>query len=225
MKKIIAKQVNPEHMETSFYFDCDGFKESSGDIKYAIYINETRNCYGFNMDEYKEKLRKAEELAEGFDDVKEKYGTYKSYKEVMETYNIKSNPFIINRMKKWAFSDNALSFENMAEYLTITTGLSWEVKEFRGYYQYAWCEMLYCKDGYDNESIKEISSVWLGTCAEFIIDDCSGYFVTDNILWEGGDTLRNKLAEYSGYKPEELEIYLYKDTTTTRTDNFEVMEG
>ena len=225
MKKIIAKQVSPENMETSFYFDGDVFNESSGDIKYAIYINEQRNCYGFNMDEYKNKVNQAQDVWNGLDDVLEKYGMYKNYKEVMEKNNISYNSKKCNDLKSWGHNNDPLSFESMAEYLTITTGLNWEVKEFHGYCQGDYCDILYCTDIYDNESIKEIASVWLGTCAEFIIDDCGGYFVTDDILWTGGDTLRNKLAEISGEKPEELEIYLYKDTTTTRTDNFEVMEG
>lgn len=59
------------------------------------------------------------------------------------------------------------------------------------------------------ERITEIGKFWLGCGTEFCIDDCSGFYVPDNIRWEEGETLRKYLADLYGCKPEELEIYLY----------------
>src|SRR5690606_35699900 len=54
-KKIIAKEVNAEDVDFSFYFDDDGLKTIGGEncAVYRVPADHRRHA-GFNMDEYKE---------------------------------------------------------------------------------------------------------------------------------------------------------------------------
>ncbi len=203
--KIIAKEVNPIHVDFSGYFDDDGLKSISGE-NCAVYIVPTdRRIYsGFNMDEYREIEEKANSLIEAF---KNEY--YPTYKEAMLSHNIEYTSRRCHLLKEWAKYANPYNTSDIAEFLTITTGEEWNVRAFRGYSQGDYCEVVYCKAHYSEEHITEIGKFWLGCGTEFCIDDCYGYYVPDTIRWREGDELRQYLADCYGCKPEELEIYLY----------------
>ncbi len=188
MKKIIAKEVNPAHVDFSSYFDDDGLKSVGGE-NCAVYIvpaDRIRNS-GFNMDEYREIEQQAQAV---IDDYENGY-------PVEET------------LKEWAKHANTSDTDSIAEFLTITTGEEWAVKSFTGYSQGDYCEVVYCINHYTPEHINEIGKFWLGCGTEFCIGDCYGYYVPDTIRWQEGETLRKYLADRYGCKPEELEIYLY----------------
>jgi len=214
MKKIIAKEVNPAHVDFSFYFDDDGLK-SVGGKNCAVYIvpADRRRNSGFNMDEYREIEEKAEAIIDGFRDVSDKwtngYNSFATYKEVMEYNDIPYTSRRCHLLKEWAEYANPYDPGFIAEFLTITTGEKWEVKSFTGYSQGDYCEVVYCVNHHTPEHINEIGKFWLGCGTEFYIDDCRGYFVPDTIRWREGDELRQYLADCYGCKPEELEIYLY----------------
>jgi hypothetical protein len=59
MEKIIAREIAPENVDFSFYFDHDGFKEAGGE-NCAVYILGPYKG-GFNLDEYREIQNEAEE--------------------------------------------------------------------------------------------------------------------------------------------------------------------
>jgi predicted metalloendopeptidase len=214
MKKIIAKEVNPAHVDFSYYFDDDGLK-SVGGKNCAVYIvpADRRRHSGFNMDEYGEIEEKAEAIIDGFRDVSDKwangYDSYANYKEVLEYNNVPYSPRKCHLLKKWAERANPYNTNDIAEFLTITTGEEWTVKAFIGYSQGDYCEVVYCINHYTPEHITEIGKFWLGCGTEFCIDGCYGYYVPDTIRWQEGETLRKYLADCYGCKPEELEIYLY----------------
>ncbi len=211
MKKIIAKEVNPSHVDFSFYFDDDGLKSIGGE-NCAVYIvpADRRQYIGFNMDEYEYIEGQAESIIDGFLDVSNKWtNIYANYKEVMEDNGIPYTSRECHLLKKWAKYANLYDTSYIAEFLTITTGEEWAVKAFRGYSQGDYCEVVYCVNHYTPEDINEIGKFWLGCGTEFSIDDCCGYYVPDNIRWQEGEILRKYLADSYGCKPEELEIYLY----------------
>lgn len=222
MKKIIAKEVNPAHVDFRFYFDDDGLKSVGGE-NCAVYIvpADRRRYDGFNMDEYESIEEQAEAIIDGFHDVSDKwtngYDSFATYKEAMEYNGIPYTSRKCHLLKKWAEYANPYDTSDIAEFLTITTGEEWAVKAFTGYCQGDYCEVVYCKAHYSEEHINEIGEFWLGCGAEFCIDDCYGYYVPDTIRWQEGDTLRKYLADCYGCKPEELEIYLY-DGEHTVTD-------
>ena len=216
MKKIIAKEVNPSYVDFSPYFDDDGLKSISGE-NCAVYIVPTdRRIYnGFNMEEYEEIEEKAKAIIDGFRDVSDKWPNgYATYKEVMEDNAIPYTSRKCNLLKKWAKYANPHDTNDIAEFLTITTGEEWAVKSFTGYHQGDYCEVVYCKAHYSEERITEIGKFWLGCGTEFCIDECYGYYVPDTIRWEEGERLRQYLADLYGCEPEELEIYLYDGEET-----------
>ena len=222
MKKIIAKEVNPAHVDFSFYFDDDGLKSVGGE-NCAVYIvpADRRRNSGFNMDEYEYIEEQAQDIIDGFHDVNDKwtngYNSYDNYKEVLEYNNVLYSPQKCHLLKEWAEHADTSDTETIAEYLTITTGEEWAVKSFTGYSQGDYCEVVYCIKHYTPEHINEIGKLWLGCGTEFSIDDCYGYFVIDELRWEEGEKLRQYLADCYGCKPDELEIRLY-DGEHTVTD-------
>ena len=188
MNKIVAKEVNPAHVDFSYYFDDDGLKSIGGE-NCAVYIvpADRRRYNGFNMEEYREIELHAQAVIEDYAD---------GY-PVEET------------LKEWAKTADTNNTDSIAEFLTITTGEEWTVKAFTGYSQGDYCEVVYCINHYTPEHINEIGKFWLGCGTEFCIDGCYGYYVPDTIRWREGDELRQYLADRYGCRPEELEIYLY----------------
>ena len=223
-RKIIAREVAPENTDFSFYFDGDMFSRRSGCLEYEIYIPGNRWSIGYNREEYKQTQADIDnildEYADGENTMKQaiEYALHKN-----EAKNIARNTKKLHALKEWAKDADSDKTETVAEYLTIITGKQWETKSFRGYSQGDYCETVYCKDVYSEKSITEIGKMWLGCGTEFSIDDCIGYYVTDDIRWREGEELRKALAEMYGCKPDELEVYLYDGET--RTAKYKLMES
>lgn len=209
MKKIIAKEVNPAHVDFSYYFEDDSLKSISGE-NCAVYIPGDRWHDGFNAEEYKQIIKQAESIIDGFEEVKSGYsGYYDSYRAVMQDYGVHYTSRKCHLLKEWVEHADPYDASDIAEFLTITTGEEWNVRAFRGYCQGDYCEVVYCTAHYSEEHITEIGKFWLGCGTEFCIDGCYGYYVPDTIRWREGDELRQYLADAYGCKPDELEIYLY----------------
>lgn len=210
MKKIIAKEVNPSHVDFSFYFEDDSLKSNSGEncAVYIIPADRSRNS-GFNLEEYEEIEYRADSLIEAFKEVSPDNEYYPTYKEAMLSHDIEYTSRKCHLLKEWVKYANPYDTNDIAEFLTITTGEKWNVRAFRGYSQGDYCEVVYCTARYSEERITEIGKFWLGCGTEFCIEDCYGYYVIDEIRWEEGEKLRQYLADRYGCKPEELEIYLY----------------
>lgn len=188
MKKIIAKEVNPAHVDFSYYFDDDGLKSIGGENCAVYIIPADRTRYsGFNMDEYREVELQAQAVIDDYE----------------------AGYFIDETLKEWAEHANPHDTSDIAEFLTITTGEEWAVKAFTGYSQGDYCEVVYCKAHHSEERIIEIGKFWLGCGTEFYINGSYGYYVPDTIRWQEGETLRKHLADCYGCEPDELEIYLY----------------
>ena len=201
MRKIVAKEVNPAYVDFRHYFDDDGLKSISGE-NCAVYIvpADRRRNAGFNMEEYQNIEQQAQAV---IDDYKNGY-------------------LVEETLKEWAKYADTSDTNNIAEFLTLTTGEEWAVKSFTGYSQGDYCEVVYCVSRHTPERITEIGKFWLGCGTEFCIDGCYGYYVPDTIRWQEGETLRKYLADSYGCKPDELEIYLY-DGEHTVTD-YKIMD-
>jgi hypothetical protein len=220
MSKIIAREVEPGAIDFSSYFDDDGLKNIGGE-NCAIYIPGGRQHYGFNNDEYEEIQEKANRIIEGFKYVGENE-YYACYKEVMEDCAIPYTSLKCHLLRDWTENRYTSDTDRMADFLTIITGEKWNCRDFCGYSQGDYCEVLYCMAHHSEDGITEIGKFWLGCGTEFIIDGCGGYFVTDSVRWKEGKPLRDLLADYAGCKPDELEIYLYKGGHTVA--DYELME-
>ena len=64
-------------------------------------------------------------------------------------------------LKEWAEYASVYDTDDIAEFLTITTGEKWEVRSFFGYSQGDCVEVVYCVNRYTPEHITEIGELWL----------------------------------------------------------------
>ena len=149
--KIIAREVEPEAIDFSFFFDDDGIKSVGGE-NYAVYISDTRNTMGFNADEYNDIVKQADDIVDAFDNVG-KY--YKSYKEAMEDYGVKYTPKRCTDLQAWVRQADTSNADDIARFLTITTGKRYNTRSFCGYYQGDYCEVIYCEEVHSSEYIEK----------------------------------------------------------------------
>lgn len=107
--KHLIREIEPECAELGFYFDGDTFTSRAGDFCYTLFIvvNEGYGrLSGLNIDEYKEVKQRAGRILDGFNYVdnggRNYDGEKATYKECMEDENIRFNPTICARLRKWA---------------------------------------------------------------------------------------------------------------------------
>lgn len=208
--KIIAREVAPENTDFSWYFDNDGFSSRAGDQCYSVFVMEGNRTRGYNADEYKRIQGGAELILDeynGGENTITQAVNYALYGKDAE--KLAKNTHRLHLLKEWAKDADIDNVESMAEYLSILTGKNWATRAFCGYCQGDYCELLYCTDVYNEESITEFGNFWLGCGSEFVIDDTGGYFVIDTVRWHEGEELVEKLADMYGCNPEDMEVYLY----------------
>ena len=202
-KKInyIIREVAPEDCDFSFYFEDDGLTERGGDYCYNLFIVTFDRFYsGFNHKEYKSIQNTAEAIIDGFDDIENGYNHYYSnYKEVMEYNGIDYNSRKCSKLKEWAKNADTNKTEDIAEFLTITTGKEWTTDSATGYCQGDYVEMVYCPEHY-TKGVKHYGEIWLGAGKEFCViyldengeetDTCYGYIIADCQAWKDEDYKR-----------------------------------
>ena len=222
-RKIIAREVAPELVDFSGYFDDEGLTEKGGDFCYTIIIVDYRNGNGFNMSEYKNIHDEISDIICEFD------ANGLSLDIINQIVSNRTRELIGGDIKKvkqiemWAKYADADTLDSFSQYLTIITGKKWDAESFSGYCQGDFCRVIFCTEEYSEEHITEIGKLWLGCGSEFIIDDCHGYYVIDDIRWKEGEELRKALAEMYGCDPGELQVYLYDGET--RTAKYKLMES
>jgi len=166
MNKIIAREVQPENIDFSDYFDDDGLTNEGGE-NCALYIitKDYGRLSGFNIDEYKSIQEQADSIIDGFSDVSDKwtngYNSYETYKEAMEDNGVKYTSRKCHLLKEWVNTADTSKTDSIAEYLTITTGVEWLTQSFCGYSQGDYCEVVYCPEHYTN-GVEEYGRMWLG---------------------------------------------------------------
>lgn len=222
----IFREVSPEATDFSFYFDDDGIKEAGGDFCYTLFIvcrEGWGRISGFQIDEYREIVKRLDWIEEEFTDHQDGTGAYKSYKEIMEDYGLHYTPNACHALKELIFSGNFDSSapETVAAFLTIKTGRAWDVVSARGYCQGDYCEVVYCKDFHTEP--KAYGEIWLGAGREFeyiALDDdgneierVGGYIIADCQAWKDEDYKR-LLCEWEGCKPEETALEMIDGSHT-----------
>ena len=230
MAKYIIREVPAEWSDFSFCFDCDCYSERSGDYSNTIFIvcNEGYGRIdGYNIDEYKRIQDQAESILEGFTDVRDGLTDYDgnriTYKRVMEDSGISYNPTLCHKLKKWSEEVNGRDTDDIAKFLTVTTGKYWKVTSAHGYSQGDYCEVITCAEVYTNA--KKFGEIWLGAATEFCIvtlDDNGeeaetvyGYIVADCEAWTEERT-KALICEWEGINPEDATLEVI-DGQTTRT--------
>lgn len=215
MAKVIFRQV--ESYDIDFLYDDDGIKEISGKNN-ALYVIAGGGYVVTNKAEYERISSQAENVANDFYDLANgNFSYFANYKEICRYYGIKYSPMTVSKLKKYADKYRG-DFDDIAAYLTITTGEAWETHTEHGYSQGDYATGIYCVGHYTEEALELYVGAAAGTVSEFcrIEDDdsCFGYYVPDSVTWHD-DKLREYLANMCGDDPNNIEIEIFDGYTTT----------
>lgn len=201
--KYIVREVPPESCDFEFYFEDDGLTEKGGDWNYNLFIicnDGYGRIWGFNTETYKGVMRDADNLIDAFNNVGGRYG-YNSFKEAMDSIGVPYNSRKCHALKEWWKSGaDASKTEDIATYLTITTGKEWNVGVACGYCQRDYAEIVYCTEHYTEQAIRNYGDVFFGCAKEFCVidldengeetDSCYGFIVADSEAWRDEDYKR-----------------------------------
>ena len=250
-KKInyIVRELPPEGNDLSWAFENDGLTERGGDWNYNLFVVSNEGwgrLSGFNIDEYKRVRKDAENLIDDFC-MTEEYirngdrdwrGRRPTYKSVMEDYRIPYNSRKCHALKEWAKSADNLDTDDIAEYLTITTGKKWNSIGVCGYRQGDYVEVVYCEAHCKEADAKYYGECWLGCAREYgvievenygldddgepaydEVDSCYGYIVSDSQAWREEDVKR-LVCEWAGIPEEETVLELIESTSYHTTYHY-----
>lgn len=248
MFKYIAKQLEPGSEDFGYVFDDDGLNPSSGDENNTLFIFNGNDCR-YNRDIYSDYEYAINGLADDLDyisdyDSEASFDEYPDFVRDELGFTPDSNTFeLLDYCVKCA-CDNDYP-EALAAYLELVTGKVWDTRSFTGYVQGSYCTLVYCKERYTEESINYYGNMWLGCGGEFAIGELEvpdeqdgeidlsdlesfeslvtdwvyGFFVIDDIIWDGGDKLISELAGWFDCRKEDLEVYVYEDGEYINTRN------
>ena len=229
--KNIIREVPYDGNDFSSYFDDDFIKGYGGNENRIFVVQKNYGrFYGFNADELNDVIKTADELIQDFDYVREDGGD--SYKRVMELYGIKYNPRRCHELKEWSLRANTYHLEDIAEYLTITTGKTWTVDSAHGYCQGDYVQLLYCSDVYPN-GIKEYGEVYLGAAKEFCVididengeetDECYGFIIADCQITDYSkrdETYKHLVCEWAGIDEQTTQLEMIDGYHTYTTASY-----
>ena len=123
----------------------------------------------------------------------------------------------VNKLKKYADKYTG-RLEDIAAFLSITTGEAWETHTETGYCQGDYATGIYCVGHYTEEALELYVGAAAGTVSEFCrIEDGEhvyGYYVPDSVTWND-NRLKEYLADIYGDDPDDIEIQLFDGYTTT----------
>lgn len=231
--KYIVREYSPEACDLSFYFD-DGLTEKGGEYCYNLFILYDRGwgrLSGFNIERYQKVQQKARYLIEDFELTAEyiengdrdAFGRRATYKKVMEQYGIPYNSRKCHALKEWAKNADEDRPEDIAAFLTITTGKKWDVTGVYGYCQGDYVEIVYCPEHYKS-GVQNYGEVWLGCAKEFCvielgddsdeIDRCGGYIVADSEAWDDEDYKRI-VCEWACIPEDETQLEMFDGYTSS----------
>lgn len=213
--KHIIREMPYDGADLSLYFEDDWTNGKAGEKDAEIYCvyRDYGRWRGLNDDDFNEIVQTADDLINDFDYVRE--DGVDSYKRVMELYCIKYNPRRCHELKEWSLRANTDKIEDIAEYLTITTGKRWSTLTARGYYQGDYCEVLYCEAHHHESTAQTYGDVFCGAAKEFLvidldengeeIDECGGYIIADCQIEKWGsraETYKQLVCEWAGIDKE-----------------------
>jgi hypothetical protein len=221
MEKIIFREVTPEAVETDILFDDDFIRGKGGDgYENGILYIVTGDDYAVtNKKEWEALCSLVDNLVSDFNALMgNDHYYFRNYKEVLQYYGIKYSPVMVHKLKKFAESYDDRSIEDIAEYLTITTGEKWETYTVTGYCQGDYATGIYCTKYYDPDSLELYVGAAAGTVSEFCRieggDECYGFFVPDSVKWNT-DELRTYLSKQWGDNEENITLELFDGYTQT----------
>lgn len=217
MKNILYRQVNPEYTYIEDLYDDDGLKEISGKNN-ALYIITAGGYSPVNSKEFERIASTAENIANDFSDLIEGNTYYfRTFKEICNYYGVKYSPRTAYKLKNYTEKYTG-EYEDIAEFLTITTGEKWNTYSVTGYCQGDFATGIYCEGHYTPDSLELYIGAAAGIVSEFCrIEDGEsvyGYFVPDSITWNT-DELKQYLANQAGDNADNIKVELFNGYTRT----------
>lgn len=231
-EKYIIREVPAEYADLSFYFDDSYIKGDCGYCQMLFIVAWDRGrVYGINADEYKRVMEEAEELVYDYDDIKsDEAEDAETFEEYCKRFNI---PGDINELAEFAEHGDYTEPENIARYLTITTGKPWNTTEACGYCQGDYCDIVYCEEYYTEHRAMCYGEVFCGAAKEFCtieldefgdeIDSCYGYIVADDEIkdWSNSDEEYKQLVcEWACINADEAVIEMVDGCHTSTTYSY-----
>lgn len=211
--KVIFRES--EYSEFDCLYDDDFIKGKGGDgyEDAILYVIAGSDYPVTNKNEYQALCSRVDNIATDFYDLMNGNGYYfRTFKEICHYYGIKYSPVMVKKLKEFSENYDGRSFDDIAAFLTITTGKEWDTYTVTGYSQGDYATGIYCTEFYTSESLELYVGAAAGTVSEFCRidgdDECWGYYVTDDIKWNE-DKLREYLAGMEGDKPENIQIELF----------------
>lgn len=253
--KSIIREVPAEQAELSFYFDGDCFRDYDGNhFNYNLFIIQHgyygRIDGGLNIEDYKSTQERAERIIDGFadpeynetadpDEVITDYdGNPITYEMIMDDENISHDKR--DALIAWYKADpDTNNTDDIAEFLTITTGEKWSTTSAHGYCQGDYCEVVYCEAHYTQEQAQTAGEVYEGAAKEFCVieldedgeeaDSCYGFIVADCQIksWmDAEQEYKRIVSEWACIDPEEtqLEMIDYNKTVTRTIYSYRTIE-
>lgn len=223
----IVREIEAEAAQLNYAFVGDGLTERGGDWNNNLFIVTPRGYRGFNVKTYEDVQRAADQIIDGFSDVANRdFCYFSSYQDVMQYFEIPYNSRKCHALKEWAKNADTAEPEDIAAYLTITTGKPWNCIGVSGYCQGDYVDVVYCEEHYGKESAIYYGECWLGCAKEFCVievddfqkpqeedeeatytevDSCYGYIVSDSQAWYDEDYKR-LVCEWAGIPQEETRL-------------------
>lgn len=222
-KEFIIREYDLDGYEIDYYFG-DEYLTGAGGYNSNLFIIGLDRYTDFNGDEYKKIQNTAENIIDGFSEVGGKYATYNTFRDCMEDFGIDYNPRKCHLLKEWAKTADERKVEDIADFLTITTGERWTTKAARGYSQGDYADILFCPAYYPN-GVEKYGEVWMGCAKAFCVieiedgeetESVYGYIVADCEAWKIEDYKRI-VADWAGIDATaaRLEVIDGYNTTTT----------
>lgn len=225
---IIREVYEPDF---TFYFDTDCFSENSGDYNNTLFLltNYHGRLEGLNVEEYNNIVKAFTEIIDCFDFAENGgkcYGNARyTFKMAMQENGLTYSSTKCHKLRELCKTADVDDLNDIANYLTIKTGKTWETSSARGYCQGDFVNILYCKDVYKQPEIE--GELFLGAGKEFSITEIDengnenelttvyGYFVADCQAKRDAD-YKTIVCEMEGLKPEEtkLEMINYSSIKT-----------
>ena len=215
MKKYIVREVEPECTDFSLYFEDEYITGVTNWNANLFIIGLDRYIADFNGEEFNRVKEQAENIINEFSYIGGRYATYDSYKDCMEDFGIKYTPKKCHDLKEWAKDADERETEDIARFLSITTGEEWEVLSVYGYNQGDYAEVVFCPKYHSKDAAKSYGEVWVGCATEFCVvsldedgeeeDACYGFIVADHEAYDDEDYKRLVCGWY-GIDPDDASL-------------------
>ena len=258
MKKYVAIQQSPEWFDFDIFADDDGIRSAGGMNCEVFVIGDRGTCY-FNKTDYEIICNEIDALVEEFNNLTdmidngysradiEENSYYHSYKEIVsdilkdKRYR-KYSPTLVKKLKNFAENYDYRELDQVAEFLTITTGMKWNCTCYRGYCQGDYCYLIYCAEKQSKEYMNLIGNGAVGCVTEFSIsenpididgkdvdeiieeareDCCYGFYLIDDDVWNE-EKCKARLAELAECKPDEIAVVTIENSYTVTKHNYKV---